>query len=366
MKIALINDWLTGMRGGEKVVDEICNLLSEVDIYTLIYIKGSVSERIESKKIFTSLIQKMPFVGKNYRYYLPFMPMLIRQFDLSKYDVVISSSHCVAKGVRVSNNSVHICYCHTPMRYIWDKFDDYFSSFSSNIATRTIMSAIRPYLQKWDINTSKDVDYFIANSENIKNKINKYYNRNAEVIYPPVDTGRYDIIDDVKQEDFYLIVSAFAPYKKIDLAVRVFNEIRRPLKIIGIGQDENKLKKLAGDNIEFLGWRSDEEILHYYNKCRALIFPGEEDFGMVPVEVQACGRPVIAYGKGGAIETVVDGVTGVIFYEQTVGSLIKAVEKFESMYFDRTKVRENALKFGYDNFDSKFLNIFNKAIKNKI
>jgi glycosyltransferase involved in cell wall biosynthesis len=357
MRIAIVHDWLTGMRGGEKVLDEICNLLPEADIYTLLHIKGSVSKNIESKKIFTSLLQKMPFAEKKYRYYLPFMPLFIKQFNFSEYDVVLSGSHCVAKGVSAGKDKLHICYCHTPMRYIWDKFDDYFSPFSSGFITRTVMSAVRPYLQKWDINTSKTVDYFIANSNNIKDKINRYYNRSAEVIYPPVDIDKYNIINDIKQEDFYLIVSAFAPYKKIDIAVKAFNHIGKPLKIIGTGQDEKILKKIAGNNIEFLGWRTDEEILQYYNKCRALIFPGEEDFGIVPIEVQACGKPVIAYAKGGVLETIINGTTGVFFYEQTVKSLIEAVEKLEIMNFDRRKIRESILRFGYKPFDANFLNL---------
>ena len=362
MKIAIVHDWLTGMRGGEKVLEALCNIFPEADIWTLLHIKGSVSETIESRKIYTSSLQKMPFVDKKYRYYLPLMPMFIKQFNLSKYDVVISSSHCVAKGVDVGQNAVHICYCFTPMRYIWDMFDSYFPPSGSLFTTRTIMSICRPYLQKWDVHTSKSVDYFIAISKNIQERVRKCYNRNAEIIYPPVDIEKYNILD-VPQEDFYLMVTAFAPYKRIDLAIESFNKLGKTLKIIGSGQNEDSLKRAAGGNIEFLGWKTDEEILLYYNRCRALIFPGEEDFGIVPVEVQSCGRPVIAYGKGGALETVMDGATGLFFHQQTVESLVEAIKKFETMNFERQKIRENAVRFGYKNFTDNFLNFFKKLMK---
>ena len=360
MKIAIVHDWLTGMRGGEKVLEALCNIFPEADIWTLLHIKGSVSETIESRRIYTSSLQKMPFVKEKYRYYLPLMPLFIKQFNLSKYDIVISTSHCVAKGVDVGQNAVHICYCFTPMRYIWDMFDSYFPPDGSNLIIRTIMSVFRPYLQKWDVDTSKPVDYFIAISKNIQERVRKCYNRNAEIIYPPVNIEKYNILD-VPREDFYLMVTAFAPYKRIDLAIESFNHLGKSLKIIGTGQNEDRLKKIAGSNIEFLGWKSDEEIKLYYNKCRALIFPGEEDFGIVPVEVQACGRPVIAYGKGGALETVIDGVTGVFFYEQTVESLTESIKKFETMNFDRQKIRENSVRFGYKNFTNNFLSFFKKV-----
>jgi len=247
------------------------------------------------------------------------------------------------------------------MRYIWDMFDSYFPPDGNNIIMRTVMSVCRPYLQKWDVHTSKSVDYFIAISKNIQERVRKCYNRNAEIIYPPVDIEKYNILD-VPQEDFYLMVTAFAPYKRIDLAIESFNKLGKTLKIIGSGQNEDSLKRAAGGNIEFLGWKTDEEILLYYNRCRALIFPGEEDFGIVPVEVQSCGRPVIAYGKGGALETVMDGATGLFFHQQTVESLVEAIKKFETMNFERQKIRENAVRFGYKNFTDNFLRKYHDLI----
>ncbi len=353
MKIALVHDWLTGMRGGEKALEALCEIFPDADIYTLVHIKGSVSSVIESHKIFTSFIQKLPGVKKKYRYYLPLMPTAIEQFDLRNYDLVISSSHCVAKGVRVKKDSLHICYCYTPMRYIWDMYEEYFGKGRANVFLRVAMSVFRTYLRKWDIATVSRVDYFIAISENVKKRIKRHYHRDAIVIYPPVDIAQLGIGNEFP--NFYLVVSAFAPYKRIDLAVEAFNVLGYSLKIIGTGQKEKQLKKIAKSNIEFLGWKTDEEVRNYYCRCKAFIFPGEEDFGITPVESQACGRPVIAYGEGGALETIIEGTTGMFFKKQTTESLIKAVEKFEEIKdnFNPEKMRENALRFDKEIFKKK-------------
>lgn len=334
MKVALVHDWLTGMRGGEKVLEAICELFPQADLYTLLHIKGSVSSIIEKRKIFTSFLQYLPDIERKYRYYLPLMPQAIERVDLSEYDIVISSSHCVAKGVKVKDKTLHICYCHTPMRYIWDMYPIYFKK--ANIYVRIIMKILRKYLQKWDLKSSTRVNYFIANSENVRKRIQKHYNRESKVIYPPVDTDFFVPSNSrFKSKSYYLIVSAFAPYKKIDLAIEAFNYLRYPLKIIGVGQEEKRLRKIAKKNIEFLGWVSKEELREHYQNCKALIFPGEEDFGIVAVEAQACGTPVIAYGKGGITETVIpiqdhsDSPTGVFFYEQTPLALIEAVKNLK-------------------------------------
>ncbi len=353
MKIALVHDWLTGMRGGEKALEALCEIFPNADIYTLVHIKGSVSSVIESHKIFTSFIQKLPGVKKKYRYYLPLMPKAIEKFDLGDYDLVISSSHCVAKGVRVKRNSLHICYCYTPMRYIWDMYEEYFGKGRANIFLRVAMSVFHTYLRKWDVATVSRVDYFIGISENVKERIKRHYHRDAIVIYPPVDIAQLGIGNEFP--DFYLVVSAFAPYKRIDLAVEAFNVLGYSLKIIGTGQKEKQLKKIAKSNIEFLGWKTDEEVRNYYCRCKAFIFPGEEDFGITPVESQACGRPVIAYGEGGALETIIEGTTGMFFKKQTTESLVKAVEKFEEIKdnFNSEKIRENALRFDKEIFKKK-------------
>ena len=251
------------------------------------------------------------------------------------------------------------------MRYLWDMYGQYFGD--SKFYIKLAMNIVKPYLQKWDVESSKNVNYFIAISEHVKNRIKKHYNRDAIVINPPVDTDFFTPTSDfgLRTSDYYLIVSAFAPYKKVDLAIEAFNQLGYPLKIIGSGQDEAKLKKIAKNNIEFLGWRDNEELRDYYQNCKALIFPGEEDFGIVPVEAQACGKPVIAYKKGGALETVIDGITGIFFEEQTIGSLIEAVKKFENTKFNGNVIRSNAGKLGRKKFFELIKNYIDEKIKKR-
>ena len=353
-KIALAHDWLTGMRGGEKVLEILCDFFPDAPIYTLIHLKGKVSPKIESHKIISSFIQKCPFAEKKYRNYLPLMPWAIESFDCSQYDLVLSTSHCVAKGIKVRDTSLHICYCHTPMRYIWDQYDRYFGPKEASLMLRCFMKILRPRLQKWDQASAKNVDYFISNSNYVKDQIKKYYFKDSEVIHPPVDTEFY--MPEVKNNEsppFYLIVSALAPYKKIDLAIEAFNILKQPLKIIGTGQWEEKLKKMANDNIEFLGWKSDEELKWHYQHCKALIFPGTEDFGIVPLEAMSSGTPVIAFQKGGALETVLENKTGVFFQEPNPNSLLKAIEKFNCCHWEKNILRQHALEFSPEIFKNK-------------
>lgn len=343
MKVAIIHDWLTGMRGGEKCLEVFCELFPEADLYTLLHIKGAMSETIEQMEIKTSFIQKLPLVRKKYRSYLPLFPIAIEQFDLREYDLVISSSHCTAKGVITSPSACHICYCYTPMRYAWDLYHDYFGKGRLSYFSKRIIPLFINYLRIWDITSSHRVDYFLAISQYVAERIKKHYRRDTEVIYPPVDCSFFTPQN--VDEDYYLIVTALAPYKRVDLAIKVFNELGWPLKIIGDGQERKKLRAMAKKNIEFLGWQSNQVLKEYYTKCKALIFPGKEDFGIVPLEAQACGRPVIAYGRGGVLETVEDGITGIFFKEQTVESLTTAIRKFERMPFDKEKIRKRALRF---------------------
>src|SRR3990172_2447787 len=303
MKVAIIHDWLTGMRGGEKCLEVFCEIFPDADLYTLIHIPGSVSRVIENRNIKTSFIQKMLGAIKHYRFYLPLFPLAIESFNLKGYDLIISSSHCVAKGIIPPQSVVNICYIYTPMRYVWDLYEDYFNKERTGWFFRKAIRIFAHYLRMWDFTSSGRVDYFAAISNHVVKRIKKYYRRNAEVIYPPVDCDKFSLSE--KAEDFYLIVSAFAPYKRIDIAIEAFNRLGLGLKIIGEGQDEKNLMRIARQNIEFLGWQDDNTLKEYYSKCKALIFPGEEDFGIVPVEAMASGRPVIAYGKGGAVETVI-------------------------------------------------------------
>jgi len=363
MKIALVHDWLNGMRGGEKCLEVFCELFPDAHLYALFHEKGKMSAVIEAMDIRTSFLQKLPGVYSHYRYYLPLFPMAIESFDFSPYDLIISSSHCVAKGATPRPGARHVCYCFTPMRYVWDMYEQYFGR--GGIAAR-VMPLFRKRLQKWDARASERVHKFVAISEHVRERIKRHYGREADVIYPPVDCGRFQPAKDV--EDYYLMVSAFAPYKRLDIAIEAFTRSGRALKIIGDGQDSKALAKIAGKNIEFLGWRDDETLAEYYAHCRAFIFPGEEDFGITPLEAQASGRPVIAYARGGALETVVplngrEGVktlggapTGVFFYEQTVEALNEAVDIYEKNagQFDAGAARANALRFDRGIFKGRF------------
>ena len=326
LKVALVHDWLTGMRGGEKCLEVICELFPEADLYSLIHQKGELSQTIESMPIRTSFVQKLPFGLKKYRHYLPLFPLAIERFDFSDYDLIVSSSHCVAKGVRHDDSVYHISYVHAPMRYVWDQFNTYFRQPRTSWSVRIGAELMRPYLQRWDRNTAKRVDTFLCNSDNIRKKILEYYGRESQVIYPPVDLSRFKPGD--SKADYYLMVGAFAPNKRVDLAVEAFNQLKLPLKISGSGQDEEYCRSIAGENIEFLGALSNEKLLELYQQARALVFPGEDDFGITPLEAQACRTPVIAFASGGALETVTEK-TGVFFAEQKVEALIKAVEEME-------------------------------------
>ncbi len=367
MKVALVHDWLNGMRGGEKVLEVLCELYPEADIFTLLLEREKLSPTIAGMNIRTSFIQNLPLAAKKYRSYLPLFPRAVESFDLRGYDLVISTSHAVAKGCRPPQEAVNICYCFTPMRYIWFLYEDY---FGRGVVRKAFLWPFLAYLRRWDVASSRRVDRFLAISKNVAERIRQIYNNAAEVIYPPVDTDFFSPGDD--DGDFFLVVSALVPYKRVDLAIRAFNRLRLPLKVIGTGPSEEQLKKQAGKGIEFLGWRSDEELRKYYRRCRALIFPGVEDFGIVPLEAQACGRPVIGLGRGGLLESTVPwkkgvpgSATGVFFYEQNVESLIGGVEFFldRESDFDRKTIREHSLEFDRRIFKEKIHATIENACK---
>lgn len=349
--IALIHDWLVTMRGGERALEAMCELYPDARLCTLVHREGSCSETIEAMDIRTSPIQDLPFGLDHYQYYLPLFPAAIRTFNLKNFDIVISSSHAAAKGVRVSSHALHFCYCYTPMRYIWDQYDAYFGPGRAALPLRLAMRMMLRPLRRWDVGTARKVDYFIAISANVQERIKRIYHRESIVIYPPVDVQRFSASE--RDEGYFLVVSALVPYKRVDLAVEAFNGLGEKLLVIGTGSEQKRLQARAKKNIEFLGWVGEEALPSYYAGCRALVFPGEEDFGIVPVEAMACGKPVIAYGRGGALETVVDRKTGLLFREPSAESLREAVRSLASLPVDPAAIRAEALRFDAPRFKER-------------
>jgi glycosyltransferase involved in cell wall biosynthesis len=323
-------------------------------------LKGSQQDILEKRDIRTSFIQKFPFLKKRYRFYLPFFPLAAELFDLREYELVISSSHCVAKGVIPHPEALHISYIHSPMRYAWNQYFAYFSPEQLSFFSRLFIPPVVHRLRVWDVCSSARVDYFIANSENVAQRIKKYYRRDADIIYPPADTDFFIPADQEPAREYYLVVSALVPYKRIDLAIEAFNRRRWPLKVVGTGPEYRKLKKLAKPNIEFLGHVPAQSLRSLYQGAKALLFPGEEDFGLTALEAQACGTPVIACGRGGAKETVIAGKTGLFFLELTVASLESALDKFKGLEFNKAIIRSQAMRFSRAAFKEKMTSYFER------
>ena len=356
-RVALVHDWLTGMRGGERCLEVLCELFPDAPLFTLLHVPGSVSPQIERRRIVTSFVQRLPRAAERYRYYLPTFPLAIGRFDLSGYDLVVSMSHCVAKGVRVPPRALHLCYCFSPMRYVWDLSSDYFGP-GHGLAARTLGPPLAAALRRWDRETA-GVHRFVAISRHIADRIRRAYDRPADVIYPPVDVQRFEIAE--AGEDYYLVVGALVPYKRIDLAIGAANRLGRRLVVVGTGSEEARLRALAGPTVSFLGWRPDGEIARLYARCRALIFPAVEDFGITPLEAAAAGRPTIALARGGALETMVGldtaeaPPTAVFFLEQSVDALVEAISRFERAAdrFDGKALRARAEAFDRPVFKQK-------------
>ncbi len=355
MKTAIVHDWLVNYGGAERVVEQMLLLYPDADIYTLVYDEKKMGKIFPKEKVHTSSLQKIPMAEKLYTKFLSLMPKAFEEFDLTGYDLVIASSSCCAKGVITSPTTPFIAYIHSPMRYAWDLYYDYLKN--SGRLTKFFMKRWMPDIRKWDYISSQRIDTLVANSSYIARRIKKFWNRDAAVVYPPVDTDRLSVSDEAAG-DYFVVFSRFVPYKRIDLAISACARLNKKLIVIGSGSQEKELKLLAASckntDIKFTGRISDSEVKAYLQKCRALIFCAEEDFGIIPVEAQACGRPIIAFGKGGALETVVNEKTGVFFEEQSVGSLVKAIEKFEKLdkenTFNPKKIREHAEKFSAENF----------------
>ncbi|MBN1688160.1 MAG: glycosyltransferase [Candidatus Omnitrophica bacterium] len=354
MKVALVHDWLIHMRGGEKVLEALAELYPEAVIHTLFYDKNKISETLKKRKVKTSFLQYLPGIKKYYRWLLPVLPWVVRTLQIKPCDIVISSSHCVAKGVRIPKGARHYCYCHTPMRYAWGYEEDYFGKFPRWI--RPLIAWILSSLRKWDFQVNASVDRFIANSENVRRRIEVFYHREAEVIYPPVDlTGFYP---DGEPKNYYLVVSAFVPYKKVDLVIDAFQGLDRELWIVGSGPLEEvyrrKAKETGGSKVRFLGVVQAEELRKLYSEARAVIFPTDEDFGIVPLEAQACGTPVIAFKKGGALESVMNGL---FFEEQSPGAIREKILDFETKTWERGNVPGDIRDFDKPCFKEEMLGL---------
>ena len=362
MKIALVHDWLTGMRGGEKVLLEMARVFPTADIFTLFCRSGSVAQELESRVRGVSFLQHLPGAVSHYRSCLPLFPAAIRSLDLAGYDAVVSSSHAVAKSVRAPRHALHVSYIHTPMRYLWDTRDDYFRFGDGRWWKRAALGALSPWLRRFDRRTASGVDFFIANSENVRRRIRAAWGADAHVIYPPVDTEFFTPAPGAARGDYYLVVSSLEPYKRIDLAVDAFSGGPRRLLVAGKGTLNAQLRRRARGSVEFLGSVDDERLRDLYRHCRALILPGREDFGIVPVEAQACGRPVICYADGGALESVIDGATGVHFQPQSPGALIEAVCRFEAMRWNPAAIRSNTLRFSRHVFRDEMAAFFRSRV----
>jgi glycosyltransferase involved in cell wall biosynthesis len=357
MKVALVHDWLVTYRGGEKVLEAVCELFPGADLYTLVHKPGGVSPLIEDRRIHTSFLQSVPGVFERYRHLLPLMPAAISAFRLGAYDLVLSSSHCVAKGIRKPSGARHLSYVHAPMRYMWDLFDDYFGPGRASPAVRLAARTARPWLQRWDRQSARGVDRFVANSRHIASKIERYYDRPASVVNPPVELERFasQPLEGCGQGGYFLWLGAFAPYKRLDLAIEAFAELGLPLWVGGSGQDAARFRSVP-KNVRMLGQVSDEDLPGLYRNARALLFTGEEDFGITPLEAQASGRPVIALGRGGALETVTPR-TGLFFHEQSARALADTVRDFDGWEagFRPEDARQNALGFGKARFQQQLM-----------
>jgi glycosyltransferase involved in cell wall biosynthesis len=356
MKVVLLHDWLTGFRGGERILEAFCEMFPDAPIYTLLHQPGSTSPTIENRKIHTSFLNSIPGIHKHYRKFLPLFPSAAERLHIEgSPDLVLSSSHCVIKGVKKPSSSVHVSYIHSPMRYLYDQYDAYFGP-SAPRYQRLGMNFFRSSLTNWDLRSNENVDALIANSEFVRRRIRTYYNLDSSVIHPFVDLENFKQVQasPPAKEDFYLMVTAFAPNKRVDIAIEAFNRLGKKLKIIGSGQQEKWLKSFAGSHIEFLGNLPRARVIENLAKARALIFPGVEDFGITPLEALACGTPVIAFKEGGVLETLNDKVAS-FFTTPDAIALQSAVFEFEKHVFDRSILHQRAFEFSKEKFKQQML-----------
>jgi glycosyltransferase involved in cell wall biosynthesis len=352
------------MRGGEKVLEAICELYPDATLFTLVRVPGQVSPGIERRKIETSFIQAIPSASRIYRHLLPLFPTAVELFDLDEFDLVISSSHCAAKSVIPTGRAVHVCYCHSPMRYAWDQFDAYFGPAQVGPRRSRLLRPIMAAMARWDAGTASRVDRFLANSQYVAGRIRRYYNRQSTVVYPPVDTAFYNPgpARDGGSAAGFLVVSALVPYKRVDIAIEACRKAGVRLTVVGRGPELPRLQRLGGDNVTFCGWRSDEEVRQLYRESTAVLLPGVEDFGMVPVEAQACGTPVVALAQGGSAETILDGITGVLVKDGSADGFANGIRAVAAMNLDRPAIRTNAARFSRRRFMGEFRAAVDEAV----
>ncbi len=372
LRVALVHDWLTGFRGGEKVLEVMGELFPQADLFTLVFVPGSTHPTIERRRVRASWMNRLPGIARYYRYMLPFFPTWIDGLDLSAYDLVVSSSHCVAKGARVRPDAVHVCYCHTPMRYVWDRFEDYFGHMRG--LKRWMVTRQAKRLRAWDASTSDRVDRFVANSHFVEDRIRRFYTVDAnrvEVVFPPVDLEAFPAPPSASSRDeTYFLVSALVPYKLVHVAVEACAKSGRRLAVAGSGPERTRLEALigkwgVGDRIELLGRVDDNELRQRLVRHRAFLFPNVEDFGITPLEAMASGMPVIAFGEGGALDTVVDGVTGMLYPRAGVDGLVEALDRFEARQepWDEAALRQHATRFSRDRFKHELAASLEEAVE---
>jgi glycosyltransferase involved in cell wall biosynthesis len=357
-RIALVHDWLTGMRGGEKVLESLCERFPHAEIFTLVHVRGSVSPTIERLRPHTSFVQGLPFVKRMYRVYLPLFPTAVEQFDLDRFDLIVSTSHCCAKSIIRPGRARHLCYCLTPMRYAWDQFDAYFGPERVGAAGSQVMRRLMARMARWDRDTAGRADRYVAISHYVADRIRRYYNREATVVYPPVDTEFFSPAPSLVSEPaacgrYALVVSALVPYKRIDLAMKACRLAGVPLRIVGDGPERARLERVSDDNVTFLGRRSDTDVRELYRGAAVTLLPGEEDFGIVPVEAQACGSPVVALGRGGALETVRPDETGILVDDPSAPALADGIRRAMSRRFDPALIRRHAERFSRERFSDE-------------
>jgi glycosyltransferase involved in cell wall biosynthesis len=361
-RLAFVHDWLTGMRGGERALEVLCERFPDAELFTILHVRGSVSPAIERHRIHTSFIQRLPLVGQLYRHYLPLFPLAVEQFDLDRFDLIVSTSHCCVKSVVRPAHARHICYCLTPMRYAWDQFEAYFGPERVGRLGSALMRRVMAGLARWDRSTAYRADRYVAISHYVAGRIGRYYNRQANVVYPPVDTDFFTPAG-APPERHALVVSALVPYKRVELAIAACAEARIPLKVVGEGPERQALESSARGDVEFLGRQSDEAIRDLYRQAAVTLLPGEEDFGIVPLEAQACGRPVVALGRGGATETIVDGVTGFLVGESATPAFADAIDRAVRHRFDSATIRRHAERFGRQRFGDEMEALIRSEIR---